>query len=205
MTRHNPDNGRASLIQQEYARHLGQLQILGTPFADRLGLQIFVSASDVSGYAKPRRRPAVGNEVIDNPIVAIRGLDEDLGLVLGINAAFAMTDGSRPLAFVNRQIAVERKALPVETRPHEGQHYRRRAYEWHHTHPGTLCYGHDIRTRICYGRTSGLGNHAHGIAFGQRTEICRYCFGRRMLVEFVENQRINVNRLVRLLQETTLP
>ena len=84
------------------------------PLLDGLGLDVFILARDVGSNAKLGLRTAILHDVLHHLVVAIRGLNEKLRLVFGINALLQGLDTLDALIGVDGQIAMKSKALSVE-------------------------------------------------------------------------------------------
>ena len=113
---------RTLFIYQKYARNLREVGKFALPFLDGFGLDVFILASDVGSNAKLGLRTAVLHDVLHHLVVAIGGLDEELGLVFGINAPFQCLDALDALTRFDGQITMEGKALPIESRTHDGEY-----------------------------------------------------------------------------------
>ena len=194
---------RTLFIYQKYARNLREVGKLALPLLDGLGLDVLILASDVGCDAELGLRTAVLHDVLHHLVVAIGGLDEELGLVFGINATFQCLDALDALARFDGQITMEGEALPIESRPHDGEDDGRRAYQGDHLQVLALGNGHDIGTRIGHGRASGFGDDTHRLTCLQRLQVSGDVFGRSVLVEGIERKFVYVDASLHLLQETT--
>ena len=172
------------------------------PFTDRPGPDILAFARDVGRNAETRLRAAGAENVLHHLVVAIRRLDEELRLMLVVDALLQLPELPGAFLRLDGQIAVEGETLSVEPRSHHGKNDGRRPHERHHPQLLALGNGHHVRTGVCHGRTSRLGNHAHRPSLFQRLQIAGNVGRRRMLVQRIERHRVNVRLAVHLLQET---
>ena len=110
---------QCSLIEQEDAGDFSQigcmpLPVLYAPCFDELSF-----ARNVGGNAKFRLRTAILKNIVQHLIVTIRCLNEQLCLMLGLDTLFELLQLLGTFDWFNRQVSVEGKALPVETRTHD--------------------------------------------------------------------------------------
>ena len=84
------------------------------PFFDGFGLDVFTLASDIGRDAKLGLWTTILHDVLHHLVVAIRGLNEKLRLVFGINALLQSLDALDAFIGFNGQITMEGKALSVE-------------------------------------------------------------------------------------------
>ena len=84
------------------------------PFLDGLGLDVLALASDIGRDAKLGLWTAILHDVLHHLVVAIRSLDEELRLVLGIDATFQCLDALDAFTRLDGQITMESEALSVK-------------------------------------------------------------------------------------------
>ncbi len=88
---------------------------MALPFFHRLGLDEFTFARDVGRDAQAGLRAAVAEDVLQHLVVAIRGLNEELCLVLIVDALLQLLELLGTFVRLDGQVAVEGEALSVET------------------------------------------------------------------------------------------
>ena len=135
-------------------------------------------------------------------IIAIRRFNEKLSLMFIIDALFQHFQLFGTLCRFNGKITMEGKALTVEAGTHDGEDNGRGPHQGDHSQVFPLCNSHYVRSRVGHRRTTGFGDHAHRMPLHQRLQIAGDVFGRRMLVQRIECQRINIYSLVHLFQKT---
>ena len=116
------------LIQQENSRNLRQVGNIAFPLLHHARTHKFIIASKVCSNTQFCLRAAILYNILNHLAVAIRCLNKQLRLILIVNALFKLFELARTLLRLNRQIAVESKALPVEPRRHHRQKERGRRY-----------------------------------------------------------------------------
>ena len=131
------------------------------PFFDGFGLDIFTLASDIGRDAKLGLWTAILHDVLHHLVVAIRGLDEELRLVFGIDATFQRLDALDAFTRLDRQITMEGEALSVEARTHHRKDDGRRTDQ-----------GNDLQVlALGNGHTSAPGSATAGHPASEMTPI----------------------------------
>lgn len=123
------------------------------PFADASCADKLLFRGQSSRNAEARFRVAGTANVGKEFGVAIRRLDKQLRLVFIDGTRFQLFETLAAGTAVDGQIAVESKALSVESRGHDRQQDGRRANERNHAEPLALCDGHHIGSGIGNSRT----------------------------------------------------
>ena len=136
-------------------------------------------------------------------MIPVRSFNEKLRLMFRINPPFKFFQPLGTFIRFNWQITVKSKTLSVESRSHYGKNDGRRPYQRNNLQIPALGNSHNICSRVSYGRTTSLWNHAHGMTFRQRIQISRNIFRWSMLVQRIKRKSINVNFPIYLFQKTT--
>src|SRR2546422_464220 len=97
-----------------------------------------VEARLVGGHAKPGALVAAFHQRREQGLVAVRGLDKDLGFALAARAFFQCPDTLVPVRLLSRQIATKRKTLAFEAGSHQGEGDGGGADERHHAEAGEM-------------------------------------------------------------------
>ena len=189
-------------IQEKNTRNLRKVGSLALPLPHGLGFDILPFTSNVRRNAELGLRTAVMKNILYHLIIAIRRFNEKLSLMFIIDALFQHFQLFGTLCRFNGKITMEGKALTVEAGTHDGEDNGRGPHQGDHSQVFPLCNSHYVRSRVGHSRTTGFGDHAHRMPLHQRLQIAGDVFGRRMLVQRIECQRINIYSLVHLFQKT---
>lgn len=192
----------AIIYTRENTRNLRKVGSLALPLPHGLGFDILPFTSNVRRNAELGLRTAVMKNILYHLIIAIRRFNEKLSLMFIIDALFQHFQLFGTLCRFNGKITMEGKALTVEAGTHDGEDNGRGPHQGDHSQVFPLCNSHYVRSRVGHSRTTGFGDHAHRMPLHQRLQIAVDVFGRRMLVQRIECQRINIYSLVHLFQKT---
>ena len=190
-------------IEQEDAGHFvdGWLR-RAAPFGYGAGDGKLVGAGEPCGNAQPCGGAAAGKDVRQHAQVAVGRLDEELRLVLGVGTALKRLEARAAFTAIGGQVAVEGKALSVETAGHDGEHHAARADEGHHLEALLLSDADDVGPRVGNGGTARFGDDAHREPRTQRLKETVDSGGGRMAVQLVEGEAVDVDGGLDTLQET---
>ena len=106
-------------MQQKDCGFVTQVEQGGFPFPDGPGCDEFVGKGEVARDAERRSFAAGGSDRLQELLVAIRRFDEYLGLIGGNGVLFQFNDFFYTLAVFNRQVAMKRKVLAIQSGGHQ--------------------------------------------------------------------------------------
>lgn len=98
------------------------------PFTDGARVHVGIRTGQVGRYAELGVRFAGAQNLLHQFVVAVGGLNKELRLLFAICPLLQHFQLSAPLIGLNRQVAIEGKALSIEARGHHRQDDGRGAY-----------------------------------------------------------------------------
>lgn len=171
------------------------------PFLNSLGFDIFPLTGNIGSHTKFGLRTAGFQDILQHLVVTVRCFDEKLCLMLTVYPLFQFLQSFLTFSRFDRQITVESETLSVEARAHDRQDNRRRSHQRNHLQILALCDSYNVCSRIGNGRTTGFRDYSHRISFLQRFQITRDSFGRRMFVQRIKRQFVDIDIPIHFFQE----
>ena len=126
---------------------------------------------------------ATARQLVEQPQISVRSLDEQLRLSLGPGPLLEAADRLSPLGVLDGQIAVECERLPVEARSHQREQDRRRADQRRYADSVPVGQRRQVGSRIGHARQTRLRQYARIGAAEYGSQQFRYLFRRRVLVQ----------------------
>ena len=160
-----------------------------------------VSRGNAGRYTQARAWLEGSQQRVKHLGVAVRGLDEELGLAFLCRAMLQGLQATGAVGRVDGQVAIEGKALPVQPAGHHRQKQAAGPHQRNNLETATLGQSHHIRPRVGHGRTACLADHAHSMPFGQGAQIGLETGSIGMLAHLVELAVVNGERAIDLAQE----
>ena len=105
---------RSPLVEEEDAGYLVDGWALPLPLGNGACDGILALAGEVGSDAEAGLRTTGADDIVEHLEVAVGGLDEELGLMLGIGTRLEMFEHLGTLATIDGQVAMEGKALAIE-------------------------------------------------------------------------------------------
>lgn len=167
-----------------------------------LAYDLFIAGHEVTGHTETRLGFACAQQLGQELVIAEGGLDENLRLFLTQGRLLQQADFPGAIAFVYREVPVERKALPTETRRHQCQYNRTGTHQRDHLYATAVGLCHDVCTGVRNPRAARLTHQADILSRQQaRKEARRVYFVSGMFSVIMQDQLVLGNPDARLFQE----